>query len=404
MGSSSRRHRQGLWIAASLVLALGIGAAMWTAAQARAEAISRATMEARVAAQTRLAPLLAPRDLTAPVVGQRAGSLGAAIGREILSASPIDEIRIYSAGGRVLYARDARIVGTRPSYIRDRVAEVAGGATSSWVRGGLLQTHVPIWLTQGGTVAVAELSQPVGPLAAEANGPWYGLAIGLGVLLIGSVAMVARTVRASMPAPVAATASPSGQARRLGPDAPADEHPGFRGLEEARRRAELRAEEAEESVRAVRAQLEDALARIEEMEEERMITRTSTTRGEGEIQALRDQLRETANRLHEVETENASLRERLALAERERTAASDGSDVAGLRARVEEAERRADELAEAMTRLEAELEYTRNRFHMSMLTAALREFDNDAIQIEETNGDHDAVVVHRSPLRAGKVR
>lgn len=352
LGSSARRDRRGFWAATSLVLALGVGSAMWAAARAREEAAARATTDARIAAQTRLAPLLTPKDLTAPIVGERAGALGAAIGREVLSVSPIDEVRIYSSGGRILYARDPQIVGTRPSYVRARVSEVAGGQTQSWIRGGLLQTHVPIWLDPGGTVVVAEMSQPFGPLAAEANGTWYGLAIGLGALLIGTLAMTVKAARARVPTPVpmkvaqAPTAPRAERERRPNPQAPVYEHPGFRGLEEARREAERRAEEAEESV-----------------------------------QALRDQLRETASRLHEAETDNEALQ-----------------------ARVEEAERRAAELTEAMARLEAELESTRSRFHMSMLTAALRELDDDAIQIEVGDGDHDAVAVRRSPLRAGKVR
>lgn len=413
-GSLRRRGRRAFWAVSSLVAAVGIGLALWAAAQARAEARAEASRAARILAQTELAPLLRLRDLTSPIVGERATVLGAEIGRSITSAGPIDEVRIYSSVGRILYAKDPDVVGTRPSFLRSYMSEVAGGQARSWIRGGLLQTHVPIWLTPGGTVVVAEMSQPFGPIAAEANGPWYGLALGLGVVLLGTVTMAFRTARMPAPAPIPVKVSRPAPTRRAGrerrppADAPVYEQPGFRDLEERRQEAERRAATAEENVQGIQKQLHEALIRIKEMEAKLTMAETQTTQHDGELQALRDQLRETASRLHQAELDNNALRERLALRQHELEEAMRGATTAenaeALRERLAAAELRVVELTEAMGRLEAELDYTRSRFHLTMLTEALREFDNDDIQIEEGNGHQEPLIVRRSSLQPGKVR
>jgi hypothetical protein len=322
LGWLARRERRAFWAVSSLVVAAGIGLAMWAAAQARNEARAEASSSARTIAQTRLAPLLGPRDLTAPIVGERATELDTDIGRTITSVSPIEDVRIYSSGGRILYARDPAIVGTKPSYLRTYVAEVANGRARSWIRGVY-------------------------------------------------------------------------------------EYSGYRRMEERRQEAERRAAAAEESVQGIQKQLHEALAQIEEMEAKLTMAETQTTQSDGEMQALRDQLRETADRLHRSELDNHALRERLALRRHELdqagSASADG-EARALRARLAAAERQVEELTETMGKLEAELDYTRSRFHLSMLTAALHEFDNDDIQIEERNGKQDPVIVRRASLHPGKVR
>lgn len=413
-GSLARRERRAFWTVSSVVLAAGIGFTLWAAAHARAEASGLATNDARVAAQTKLTPLLLPRDLTAPVTDERGKELTAEIERTIASVGPIDEVRIYSSVGRILYAEDPGIVGTRPSYLRDRAFEVANGQAESWVRGGLLQTHVPIWLTPGGTVVVAELSRPFGPIAAEANGSWYQLAIALGVLFLVTTALAVSAANQPIHEPIPIRVSqpaPTGRGereRRPAAHAPVYEHPGFRAIEEQRQEAERRAAAAETNVRETQAQLREALIRIEEMEAKLTVTETQTTQNDGELQALRDQVRETAGRLHEVELDNNALRERLALRKQELEEAwgklaKAGGGGEGFMERLAAAEHRAAELEEVAAKLEAELEYTKSRLHMTMLTQALREIDNDDIQIEE-NGHSDGVIVRRSSLRSGKVR
>ncbi|MGH2673528.1 MAG: hypothetical protein ACRDHC_11180, partial [Actinomycetota bacterium] len=129
-----RRERRPLWVISAIVLAVGLGLAVWAAIEGREEAIREAAIDAELTAQAELAPLLQPRDLIAPVVGERHATLGAAIANSITSKGPIDEVRIYSSLGRILYARNASYVGARPSYLRDVTIQVAAGEPQNLIR------------------------------------------------------------------------------------------------------------------------------------------------------------------------------------------------------------------------------------------------------------------------------
>ena len=195
-GSLTRRQRRPLWGWLIVILLFAVSGSLFLSMRAKSQAIQEASTEARLAAQTELATLLEPRDLLAPVVGVRALELGAGIDSQITSVGPIDDIRIYSSLGRILYADDPSIVGTRPSYLRDLTFAVASGEAQTQVRGDVLQTLVPIWLSPGGTVVVAELSQEVGPVVSPVT-TWYLLALGCTVLLIGAITLFALSSRSS---------------------------------------------------------------------------------------------------------------------------------------------------------------------------------------------------------------
>jgi hypothetical protein len=192
------------------------------------------------------------------------------------------------------------------------------------VRGDALQTYVPVWLTPGGTVAVAELSQPVGPIAAEATASWNRLAMIAGALLLGCLAMVVVTTRrparsTSTPVQLYAPAVP----RRTSFEPPAyetasaDRPAAVRVLEEQRQEAERRAHAVEENFVAVQKRLRDALAQVKDLEGRLAMNESQNSTNDGELTALRDQLRETSERLHRSELDNNALRERMALRQQE---------------------------------------------------------------------------------------
>jgi hypothetical protein len=406
--SLARRERRPLWAAFSFILAVGVGLSLWAATQSRTGATREATSQVRLIAQTELAPILQPRDLMAPIVGERASELAAAIDASITSGGPITEVRIYSSIGRILYAEDSEIVGTRPSYIREITSDVVSGHARSTVRGGLLQTYVPIWLNPGGTVAVAELSQPYGPIAATRSGEWHRLALICAGLLLGSLAMVSVTTRASagMPAPVKASehAVPRGGRREKpertsGTEAPLYQQQGFRAIEEQRRDAERRAEAAEQNFRGVQTQLQAALAKVKDLEGRAAVSDTQGSMQGSELKSLQDQLRKTSERLEKAELDNAAMRERMTLRQREfdgmrqqvETVRDAGPVAEELRTRLEDAERRAAEMARQIEQLEAELDSTKSSFHMTKLSEALREFDkaDDEVQPDEHDKDDE---------------
>jgi hypothetical protein len=318
-------------------------------------------------------------------------------------------VRIFSALGRILYASDPKFVGTRPSYLRDLTFEVADGSSTNLVRQGLLQTYVPLWTTPGGDVAVAELSQPVGPIAAEATARWYRIAMICGLLMLGAAAMVVVTTRAEVPRSAPVQVYAPAVPRRLAHDSsspaerPMYEHAGFRALEEQRADAERRASAVEENFRAVQQRLKDALAHAKELEERLAMNETQTSTNDGEIHALRDQLKETSERLHEAELDNNALRERMSLRQQELDEAR--RMAAELRARgasddllrrLQAADERAAEMERHIDEVEARLRWspptTTSRF-----SRELPELD-DRIEIEEDDGlDAPSVVIRNTP-------
>ena len=409
LGSLARRHRRPLWGWLAFLLVVAIAVSMFNASRAKDGAIADAAIDAKLTAQTELATLLEPNDLEAPIFHERATELTGLIDAQITSVSRIDEVRIFSAIGRILYADDPSIVGTRPSYLRELTFEVANGEAQTHVRGTMLQTFVPIWISPDGTVAVAEMSQALAPITSAASARWITIALICGVLLLGAIVMIVVTSLAqpsqpsNMPVQVYATASvPSGASSGATPaavatDAPLNQQPGFREIDELRRTAETRARTSEQDLRNVRVQLKDALAQVALLEEELTVQGT----GQQECEGLRDRFRETSERLNLIEMENTALRERLHLREQELEEArvrlqSSQSAPAGmneLRQRLEGAEERASEMAREMKRIETELDDTTTRLHMSKLTEALREAGH--VDHETDDQDSPPIVVDR---------
>jgi predicted nucleic acid-binding Zn-ribbon protein len=391
-----RRDRRALWGTLSIAILLAIGMSLYAAAGSRERSLRQAGTEAQLAAQTQLAPMLTPEDMERPVKGDRAEVLQTQIEDEILAVGSFTSVRIYSDLGRILYDADPSVVTVRPTYVRDLVVDVANGTSTSQVREGVLQTYVPIWQEPNGHVAVVEMSQPFGPIAAEANRPWYLLAMVLGGLLAFSVMLFGLSVRAH---------------DRVLSTAEVQLHPAFRAAEDARLRAEERATANETAFKDLQTQFRTTLDELKAMETRLQVTESQTTHSEGELGALRDQLRDTAERLHKAELDNNALRERLALRQSEFDdakarllqfqQAGPSEEVAELQRRVDVAERLATEMQTEVERLEAELDTTANSFHLAKLSEALREFDNDEDDLDE----HPKVVFEARPAAApGKAR
>jgi len=386
-GRSHRRERRALWGSLTLIIVIAIGGALAAAASSRARLTERAATDARLIAQTQLAPLLTARDLEAPITGDRARELGQAIRSEIVSTGPIEKIRLYSKLGRILYDADPGIVTVRPSFVRDLIYRVATGEAESIVREGHLLTYVPLWTSPGGTVVVAEMSQPYGPIAAEATATWYRIALGLGLALAVTFTLWVRAIRAR---------------ERTLSLVEVRAHPEFVAAEDARARAEQRAAAAEAALTDVRRQLRAALDEISTME--RTMEMLEQQDRSEEVRTLREQLRDTAERLQAVERDNAALRERLALRQRELDehkarllqleARTPSAEVEELRRRLEAAERRATELESEVERLEAELDATAGSLHLAKLSEALREIDNDdaLVEVDEDREEHPTVI------------
>jgi hypothetical protein len=322
----------------AVLLAAGAVFAFVRASEARTTAIAGAASHARVIAETRLAPLLHENDLMSPMTGARYDQVEGAVKRSILDRTHVDQITIWSDLGRVLFAQDQAAIGTRPTFIRDFVYSVANGTTQTQIESGILKTFTPIWRQPGGTVAVAELDQPLGPIAGTAD---RLLTLAAPVLGFGSVvcwvlfAMTWRPGGAKASARASLTAAPNlprspGGAQALGPvmaaappsvvrrlnDAtagrsPGAAEPGLRDAEKARTEAEQRARAAEERLSRLQLQHRQAMERLEALEARLSVAAAAPKHTQEELRALRDQVRDSAERLHSAESENEQLRARL---------------------------------------------------------------------------------------------
>jgi hypothetical protein len=300
-------------------------------------AVSEASRRARLTAQTKVAPLLTETDLEEPITGARYDSVSAAVQHAVLDRTSVEDVTLWSDVGRVLFARDEGLVGTRPTYIRDFVYGVANGATQTKVETGTVKTFTPIWREAGGSVVVAELDQALGPIAGSAGRTFTLAALALGLGALACWVLFALTWRSGAPTsppgppmfkagprgaqasgtgayaigPVLGAAGPGTAARVRASVEPTKTDAGLREAERARSDAEARARAAEERLARLQLQHQQAMDRLQALEARLSVAAAAPKHTQEELRVLRDQVRESAERLLTAETENEQLRARL---------------------------------------------------------------------------------------------
>ena len=414
-----------MWVALTILLATAAAGSFWFAARTRESAVVDATATARTIAQTDLGPLVAPRELAEPIIGERARELRDDISRTITSQGRFDDVRIYTGEGRALFAQDPTEVGVRAGSAQPFVAAAASGPTRGRVIDGTFEVFVPLWTSADGTI-VAELSGPAGALSSAGH-TWSLAGIVAAALAIVSLAMVAVAKRTapSTPEQRGSLYQPAIPRRAHGEATHQPTGDVFATDQRAHLKdrlvaAEGRATAAEESFRTVQEQLKQTLARIGELEGRLAMedeTRATTDR---EMAALRTQVTETAERLHTAEIDNNALRERMALRQQELDEArrqlqllrATDTEIEDLALRLETAQQAAAALERELARVEAELDHTKSDFHMTKLTEALRELDEEeeeegvAVSIDDEDDlyEHPVIIRDGTRLSSGKVR
>ncbi|MDX6698157.1 MAG: hypothetical protein QOE65_1554 [Solirubrobacteraceae bacterium] len=162
-----------------LAFALVIGRVVKS--QIEDQAFDRAKDTAQITARAGFAPRLpAPgRPLSPRDLGDLDRQLASTRARD-----PRIDMRLWSPGGAILYARDRARIGTRPGQTSTVEAALRGRSATA-VRGGTLQTAVPIVRNAGGPVAAAlELSLPYGPVEADVRRRTRRLWIALGLVAL----------------------------------------------------------------------------------------------------------------------------------------------------------------------------------------------------------------------------
>jgi hypothetical protein len=338
------RGRHSLHAVLVVLLAAASAGAFFYSSSLEDSSIRDAARQAH-AALVKLAGVLTERDLEEPADDARYQELQAAITR--VMPADIEAVTLWSPSGRVLYHDDAAMIGTRPTYPREFLGDVANGSTETKVEGGLLKTFVPVWVAPGGTIAVAQLDSAVAPIVSMAE----MVRIGSGVLGLVTLLIVLLLFRAlkhkgkgARPDPqvalgrsgYAVTPSAPRPAAKDGPKVAAEgvevvkplrstSAAGSRGaapdtrpeigavkrLERERDEALAVAEAAERALQAVRTEHRAALEQVAALEARLIAAADGPLHSQEDIQALRDQMRETAERLYRAEEENRALKVRL---------------------------------------------------------------------------------------------
>ena len=340
------RGRRSLHAVLVVLLAAVSAGAFFYSSSLEDSSIREAARQARLAAQVKLAGVLTERDLEEPAGDARYQELQAAITR--VMPVDIEAVTLWSPSGRVLYHDDAAMIGTRPTYPREFLGDVANGSTETKVEGGLLKTFVPVWVAPDGTIAVAQLDSAVAPIVSMAEMVRIGSGVlGLATLLL-IVLLLFRAVKhkgkgarpdpqvalgrsgyavtPSAPRPAAKDgpkvaaegvevvkplrSTSAAGSRRAAPDT-GPESGAVKRLERERDEALAVAEAAERALQAVRTEHRAALEQVAALEARLIAAADGPLHSQEDIQALRDQMRETAERLYRAEEENRALKVRL---------------------------------------------------------------------------------------------
>ena len=153
-------------VALVVLLAFALVVRQVVKTQISGQAVERATETAQITARSAFAPRL-------PDPGGRLGSADRAdLDRQVRSARARDDevdMRLWSRDGRILYARQDRLIGTRPTRPAVVTPALAGRSSSAVTDDDrLLRTAVPVVRRAGARPAAAlELTLPYGPVARD---------------------------------------------------------------------------------------------------------------------------------------------------------------------------------------------------------------------------------------------
>lgn len=203
----------GRFIVLSVLLVLAIGATLATVLHERIEHRALRDAERTVAAVASIGvrPQLSDADLSRPIGEARRQELDVVLGDAIREDAGLTHARVFDAGGRLVWADDARLAGPEPGADANLGSALRGVAASRVEDDHdpdghgpkQLQVHVPLRRRAGGPVEgafVADMSY--GPVArAIASDTWLvATALGLGLVvlfasLLRIVALASRRLR-----------------------------------------------------------------------------------------------------------------------------------------------------------------------------------------------------------------
>jgi hypothetical protein len=296
-------------VALIALLVAGVAGSFWMSLRARSTAEERAVEQARVIVDSSLTLVFRPDDLQHPASSTRIRELLRAIDDVVIDPSDFETVTLYSGGGEVLFSTEDGNIGHRLNGERSRVRASFNGPPQPRIEDDTLSVMVGLHFPSGvGDTAAVELARPAEDIAGAA-GPWRTNMLFLGgalvLVLLAAGAPGRRGVGGEpqelrMRVPVIPSRSPGATAKRA-IEAP---QPGLKEEAEARRRAESRAQEAEQRLTLLQDQYR---ATLEELQATQRVLRDQPT---GQDRALEERAvkaeaaaRSLEQRLHSVTTE-----------------------------------------------------------------------------------------------------
>ncbi len=447
-------------VALVALLSVGVAGSLWMSIRDRSAAEGRAVEQARVITDSSLTLVFRPDDLEHQASPDRVRELSRSLSDVVLDTSDFETVTLFSASGQILYSTEEGAIGHRLAGERNRIRDAYRGDPDHRIVDGTLSVVVGLHFPSGvGNPGAVELTRPSDDISA-AGGPWQTNMFFLGGALIlvlltftGAGRRVpdsAEPVRARIP--VVPQRFPGTEARRV-VEAP---QPGLKEEAEARRRAEDRAQAAEqrlvllqdqyratlEELRSTQRTLRDGPTREDRALEERAVKAETAARSleqrlhsvtterdrlAGELLARRDAVEAIGvegEQLHQVEAEAMGLRAELEGAQTQLSLTM--QELSSLQRQAERSRELQEELdaaqldslhaRDAMAAMQGELESARTELadarsemlalrseeqRAAMLTDELR---STRAEVESMRASHRAELVEREAELEEKVR
>ncbi|HUF59665.1 MAG TPA: hypothetical protein VMR89_09325 [Actinomycetota bacterium] len=353
------------------LLVIGVAGSFWMSMRARSTAEERAVDQAQVIADSSLTLVFRPDDLQHAASSERIRELARSIDDVVLDPSDFETVTLFSSSGEILFSTEDGNIGQRLDGERPRIRTAFRGEPQSRLIDDTLSVLVGLRFPSGvGSPAAVELSRPADDITGAAA-PWrtnmFFLGGALALVLLAAGAPMLRgggsveTAESSrMRVPVIPGRQPVA-ARRI--EAP---RPGMKEEAEARRRAETRAQEAEQRLNLLQDQYRATLEELQSTQ--RTIREQPVGQGrEFEERAVKAEqaARSLEQRLHSVTAERDRIAGEL-LARRDAIAGQGQAEIKqveaeamGLRAELEGAQTQLSMTIQELAALQRQAERSR---------------------------------------------
>lgn len=354
------------------LLVIGVAGSFWMSMRARSTAEERAVDQAQVIADSSLTLVFRPDDLQHAASSERIRELARSIDDVVLDPSDFETVTLFSSSGEILFSTEDGNIGQRLDGERPRIRTAFRGEPQSRLIDDTLSVLVGLRFPSGvGSPAAVELSRPADDITGAAA-PWrtnmFFLGGALALVLLAAGAPMLRgggsveTAESSrMRVPVIPGRQPVAPARRI--EAP---RPGMKEEAEARRRAETRAQEAEQRLNLLQDQYRATLEELQSTQ--RTIREQPVGQGrEFEERAVKAEqaARSLEQRLHSVTAERDRIAGEL-LARRDAIAGQGQAEIKqveaeamGLRAELEGAQTQLSMTIQELAALQRQAERSR---------------------------------------------